>query len=302
MIAVILLNWNNAPDTLECLASVYASDDPNFSVIVADNGSEDDSVACLQRAYPQARTLLNGENLGFAEGNNRAIRLAMEEGAQYVFLLNNDATIAKETLSQLRQAADAHPNAAVVGPTIYYYDDPTTIWFGIGEVDVEKGWLFTRARHREGTFYQAIEPAEYISGCAFFARVSHLRISGLMDPRFFLNWEEPDWCFRLRKLGFDCLLVGPAKAWHKVSRSFGGHGPLWHYFMYRNRFLWMEIHLPRSERIRIFKTHVWAELLSMLQNVLHPKEGAIHRAALAGFRDYWLRRFGKGPKRLFRKK
>lgn len=301
MISVIILNWNNAPDTLECLESVYASDDPNFSVIVADNGSKDDSVSMLQKTYPEARYLLNGENLGFAEGNNRAIRLAMAEGAQYVFLLNNDATIAKETLSRLRCAAEEHPNAAVLGPTIFYYDAPSTIWFGIGEVDLERACLFTRARHKDGNFYRAIEQAEYICGCALFARVSHLQIGGLMDPRFFLNWEEPDWCFRLRKLGLDCLLVGPAKAWHKVSRSFGGHGPLWHYFMYRNRFLWMEIHLSRRDRFRIFKQHIWPELKHKIRRSFCAKDGAIHRASIAGFRDYCLRRFGKGPQKLFRK-
>ena len=130
MISVIILNWNNAPDTLECLASVYASDDSCFSVIVADNGSQDDSLSILRQAYPHARYLSHGENLGFAEGNNCAIRLAMEEGSEYIFLLNNDAIIAKETLSQLREAAAQHPNAAVLGPTIFFYDEPATIWHG----------------------------------------------------------------------------------------------------------------------------------------------------------------------------
>lgn len=298
MIAVIILNWNNAPDTLECLASVYTSDDPNFSVIVADNGSEDDSLALLQKAYPQARFLANGENLGFAEGNNRAIRLAMEEGAEFVFLLNNDATIDRDTLSILRKAAKEHPNAAVLGPTIFYYDYPKTIWFGNGVLEPTSANPLSLARFQGPGFCQEIQQSQILCGCAFFARTSHLKIAGLMDPRYFLNWEEIDWCFRLRKLGFDCLWVGPAKAWHKISRSFvGGRGPMWHYYWYRNRLLWMETHLTRSEWLLIARKTLWPDLKRFIRHSFDSKKGKNNRAALAGFRDYLFRRFGKGSRR-----
>lgn len=300
MISVIILNWNNAPDTLECLASVYRSDDANFSVLVVDNGSEDDSLSLIQQAYPQVRTLSNTENLGFAEGNNRAIRASLEEGAEYIFLLNNDAIIAKDTLSQLRRAAEMHPNAAALGSTIYFYDEPASIWNCGTEWNPEKAICILLTKN--AGFYQKATATQFVCGCAFFARASHLRKIGLMEPRFFLNWEEIDWCSRIHKLGFDCLYVSSAKVWHKISRSFiGGRGPMWHYFNYRNRLFWMERNLPLSERIRIAKKRIWPELKYLIGNFFNVEEGARCRAALAGFRDYCFRRFGKGPERLFRK-
>ncbi len=302
MISVILLNWNNAPDTLECLASLYASDDTNYSVLVADNGSTDDSLSQIHQAYPQTTLIRNGENLGFAEGNNRAIRHAMQTGAHYIFLLNNDTVIAKNSLSLLRRAAVQHPDTCL-GPKIYYYDQPSTIWYGGGEWDPKTANInLTERLVEEKDSNQQMKPTEFICGCALFAPVSLIEKTGLMEPRFFLNWEEVDWSFRMRKLGFKTLYLPEAKVWHKISRSFvgGKRGPMWNYFYYRNRLFWMERHLPFSERLHIAKKVLWPEFKFLVRNSFDAKDGPVCRAALAGIRDYLLRRFGKGPSRFYR--
>lgn len=304
MISVIILNWNNAPDTLECLTSVYESDDEQFEVIVADNGSKDDSVAVLKAAFPQAKYLCHPVNLGFAEGNNRAIRLAMEGGADYIFLLNNDAILAKNTLSLLRRASMEHPNAAALGPKIFFYDEPLTIWYGGGEWDPQTALCKHTDRdvNDADSNRRSIEPTQYVCGCALFSPIAHLEKVGLMDSRYFLNWEEIDWCYRMRKAGFDCLYVPQAKAWHKVSRSFigGKRGPMWFYFFYRNRLLWLERHLSFKQWMSVVKRILWPEIRFLLSKALFSDERPQARAALTGYRDYLCRRFGKGPSRFFK--
>jgi GT2 family glycosyltransferase len=227
----------------------------------------------------------------------------MQAGDQYVFLLNNDAVIAKNTLSLLRKTAEEHPDTCL-GPKIYYYDQPTTIWYGGGEWDPKTAFSFHVERFvKEQDSNQQIKPTQFICGCALFAPVSLIEKIGLMEPRFFLNWEEIDWCFRMRRVGFECLYIPAAKVWHKGSSSFvgGKRGPMWNYFYFRNRLLWMERHLQLSERLRIARKILWPECKYLLRNAFDAEKGPACRAVLAGFRDYFLRRFGKGPSRYSKK-
>ena len=305
--SVIILNWNNAPDTLECLASVFASQGASFNVYVADNGSTDDSLNILKQAYPDVTYIANGANLGFAEGNNRAIQIALQAGAPFLFLLNNDAVIHPHTLHGLQQAALTYPSAAVLGPKIYYYDQPTTIWFGGGEWDPSlAACIYRDGNCEESSSRQKIEKTGFASGCAFFIRASVISRVGLMDPRFFLNWEEVDWCWRIRKAGYDCLYVPQAKCWHKISRSFigGSQGPMWLYFRWRNLLLWMELHLTRRERMKICIHSILPTMKTLLKMAFrnHKEERAKARAALRGILDYLLRRFGACPSYTIRKK
>lgn len=298
MIAVIILNWNNAPDTLECLASVYGSNDSSYQVFVADNGSTDGSLSILKQAYPQATFIENKENLGFAEGNNRAMEAALKNGAEYLFLLNNDAVVHKETLSILRRAAETHPNACALGAKIYFYEAPTTIWFGGADWNPDRANFDFRDWNidESNALTKKIEKSEFLCGCALFIRSSQIGEIGLMDPRFFLNWEETDWCSRIRRKGYECLFIPQAKVWHKISRSFigGREGPMWSYFVHRNRLLWMEKNLSWREILSIGRRFIIPLTLSLVRELFGPNRKSA-KASLKGIRDYFFRRFGPGP-------
>lgn len=297
-ISIVVLNWNNSPDTLECLASVYDSKYPHFEVYLADNGSTDGSLEKIREAYPQATYVKNRANLGFAEGNNQAIVKAMAEGAEFIFLLNNDATIRNDLLDILVMAAKEHPQAAVFGPKIYFYDQPSTIWYGGGEWDPVQASFYHRDQWSDESEVEkrGIEPTSYICGCAFFIRSEAIRQVGLMEKKFFLNWEEIDWCWRIKKLGYRCLYVPQAKAWHKISKSFvgGKRGPMWSYFYWRNRLFWMERNLPKKEFLSlIFKTII-PQIKFLFLDAFGPEKKEA-RASLRGVFDYFCRRFGSGP-------
>src|SRR3989338_5520706 len=108
-ISIIILNWNGLKDTLACLETVFKIDYPNFDVAVVDNASSDGSASVVKERFPQAHFIQNKENLGFAEGNNVGMRVALENGADYIFILNNDTVVDKDILNAFVRAADEHP-------------------------------------------------------------------------------------------------------------------------------------------------------------------------------------------------
>ncbi len=275
-ICIIVLNWNNAKDTIECLSSLQKITYPNFTILVVDNGSTDTSIECISQAFPHIPILKNGTNLGFAEGNNRGILHAIEKGAEAFLILNNDTIVHPDILHAFHDAATQYPKAGVFGAKIFYFDDPAKVWYAGGDVD-----LNCYVCVHSGSDTQKIEETNYACGCALFIKKEVIKKVGLMDPRFFLLWEEIDWCWRIRKAGYQCLFVPQAKVWHKISSSFEGgyRGDSWNYYYFRNRLLFLKLHFPFTSR---FKTSI-KEILF------------IKGAKLQGVRDYFLGRFGKKP-------
>ncbi|HSX04495.1 MAG TPA: glycosyltransferase family 2 protein [Rhabdochlamydiaceae bacterium] len=299
-IAIIILNWNRPTDTLECLESLQKIHYSNYEIVVVDNGSTDDSVALIKQSYPTLCMIENGENLGFAEGNNRGIEAALAKNADYILLLNNDTVVHPDILQAFAAAATEHPNAGAFGAKIYFYDEPTLIWhaggdidkhgrcvhIGCGECDLEK--------KRE-----TIAKIGYACGCAILIKSEVVRRVGMLCPKFFLIWEEIDFCWRVRNAGYDCLFVPKAKLWHKISTSFegGNHGPIWQYFYWRNRLLFLEKHLSPKKRFKFYLMVFPREFFFILMRSFKEKSEqnrALYKCALKGIRDYAFRKFGPG--------
>jgi len=131
-VLVLVLNWNGWRDTLKCLSSLKGLDYQNSRVIVVDNGSTDDSVIWIRRAYPEIELVETGVNLGFAGGNNVGIRYALKHGAKYAWLLNNDTLVAPNTLTEMVMIAKANPKVGAVGSVIYHLTRPNEVqeWAG----------------------------------------------------------------------------------------------------------------------------------------------------------------------------
>jgi GT2 family glycosyltransferase len=243
LVAIIVLNWNGRDDTVACVESLRGSNYQNAKVLIVDNGSTDDSVAEFARRFPDLRCIQNGENRGFAEGNNVGMRAALAEGADYVFLLNNDATIEPEALDRLVAAAEAQPDVGIVGPKILYRDEPRRIWYAGGTISPlgrmgHEGWN----RIDEGQ-WDAPRETGYVTGCAFLVKRAVLVKVGLFAPEYFLLFEEADLCVRARREGFRCWVEPRAIVRHKVSSSFGGLSPQYYYYFMRNYLLFQRRHV-----------------------------------------------------------
>src|SRR5438046_12239 len=111
LVAIVTLNWNRPNDTLACLESAAAQAQPNTMLVVVDNGSSDDSVPRISAAFPTAMILRNEHNMGFAGGANRGLRYALDAGADYIFLVNNDTTSAPDVVVLL--LAEARPDTGI---------------------------------------------------------------------------------------------------------------------------------------------------------------------------------------------
>lgn len=299
MLAVVVLHYGNPDDTLECLESLARQDYPDFEIILVDNSAKEKLRAEQIAKFSNLHFIQNLKNLGFAEGNNVGIRFAMKRGADAVLLLNNDATAAPDLLSAFAKAMKVHPEAGAFGAKILFYDEPTLLWHAGGEVhpktlrcyhrgcgdsDLEKKW-------------EAVEEIGYACGCALLVTKEAIERAGLMEPRFFLLWEEIDWCWNIRAAGLRCLYLPEAKVWHKVSQAFegGNRGPSWQYYYFRGRLLFIERHLRWKERLTFYFGRFVQELGQMLFKTLHPKtpeeQRKLHLSALKGVRDYLIRRF-----------
>ncbi|MGO9445253.1 MAG: glycosyltransferase family 2 protein [Thiobacillaceae bacterium] len=313
-VCVLILNWNGKQDTLECLASVSKMAYDKLDILVVDNGSADDSVQAVREGYPNAAVIETGANLGFAEGNNVGIRWALAHGADYVLLLNNDTTVDEDLINSLVAAAERYPAGGIFGPKIYYHADPARIWYAGGVWNEDKKYFEQKGDGEvDKGQYDAPGPTEFVIGCAMFIRSEVFKRIGLLEPKFFLNYEEIDFCTRARAAGFENIYAPTGKLWHKISVSFGGEeSPLKIYFTFRNRLLWAERNLSIGRILGVHWSVYRSSVPKFLMPLLQKNSGdsslkrrlwaftsairsPANRAWLKGIRDYWFRRFGNCP-------
>lgn len=318
-IALVILNWNGLNDTLECLESVKKIDYSNFEMIVVDNGSTDGSPAEIRKQFPNVIVLETGKNLGFAEGNNVGIRHAIANGADYLFLLNNDTVVDSQALNAFLKVSHLYPAAGVFGAKIYYYSEPDRIWFAGGQWNRETLEFIHVGEKKidNAADYETICESDYACGCAMFVKRAVIEKIGLLEPQFFLTFEETDWSFRAVRAGFQCFFVPKAKVWHKISASFGGEtSPLYSYFITRNKLLWARRHLALSGRLPLhlklyislipsfkiskdlnsnFLRRLYWALRKYIEEFRLLLNDTNYRAKLYGIRDYFVGRFGDCP-------
>jgi GT2 family glycosyltransferase len=183
----------------------------------------------------------NSSNDGYAGGNNLGLRIAVERGAEYVMILNNDVVVARDCLEQLVAAARSNPDAALVGPLVLYADAPDRIQSAGGALP--ENW---HAYHRglneadRGQF-DCIDRVDWLSGCAVLARCSDLGTIGFLDPDFYMYAEDVDWGVRARRSGRGVLFAPHARVWHKGVMVEYAPPAYVTYYMARN-----ELHLIRK--------------------------------------------------------
>lgn len=314
-ISVVILNWNGKKDTIACLESIAQA-----NVIVVDNGSTDDSVKVIKEQFPWVTLIETGQNLGYAGGNNVGIEYALKNGADLVLLLNNDTIVDPKLLETLDSYAKSHPEIGIFGARPLRFYDPEKLDHLGGKWNEEKG-EFDLIGLQEKSDFQFTGELDYVCGCSVLIRKQVFEKIGLLEPAFFLFWEEADFCMRAKKAKFGIGICDQAQLWHKVSASFVGGKPHVAYFWWRNRFLWIKRNLSRKDQRRVFwkilipqiahlyKLRILKSLeLQLLKFIgskkdLKEKEKKLsqYRASIWGFEDYIKNRFGNAPNKVFTK-
>lgn len=246
LVAIIVLNWNGKQDTLECLRSLDRSTYAPVRIYVVDNASSDGSLEELRRAFPPGDRLgylTNESNLGYAGGNNRGIVRALDDGADFVLILNNDTVVDPNMLTTLVGVARQEPLAGICGPKVlceparhllYSAGERQSLWFNWRQI--------ARGQSDPGDVGRPRD-VDYVVGCAMLVSRGFIERVGLLDETFFAYYDEVDWCFRGRRAGYRVVVVPAAVVYHKGEASSGkGLNPITAYYRTRNWIYFMRKH------------------------------------------------------------
>jgi GT2 family glycosyltransferase len=296
---LIVLSWNGREDTLTCLRSLRELRDDDTEVVCVDNGSTDGSVEAVRAEYPEVHLVENGRNLGFSGGNNAGIGHALERGAQWVVLVNNDAVLAPDAIERLRAAARARTAAGMLAGKLFFDEPPDRIWFAGQRFWPALGYSGRPRGYGRSDAPQYRQPGPTDRAVGAFMAVSRALIDqiGALDDELFAYGEDVDWSLRAREAGFEVWFVPDAIAWHRVSGSTGGERASTHalYYGVRNTIAVCERHLPFRQPLKQLRR--WFILSIFLFQALALSEG--RRPFLAavrdGYRDVAAGRFGERP-------
>ncbi len=244
IVHAVVVNWNGGDASLRSVGSLSAGTVAPATIHVVDNGSTDGSAERIEAAVPGVRLQRQGRNLGFSAGANAGIRAALAEGAEAVFLLNNDATAEADALAALVRAAEHRPDCGLLGGRIWRDRRAGVLWC----CGVSLGWWPNLCRLRgfgrkgEGRYLRE-EVVDALTGCALLVRREVFERVGLLDEGFFVYVEDADLCARAAAAGFRCLYVPDAVFEHAGAGSTGGgYGPARKYLTAHGSVLYLRRH------------------------------------------------------------
>jgi len=256
LIAVVILHWSDIELTCACIESLMIQTYPSVKIILVDNGSQDRADKTLESKFDSIQVIRNEENLGFSGGNNVGIYYALEIGALYVALVNNDAIVAPTYIEEMLNMFQQQPEAGLVAPVITYHDEPKRIWYGGGKFNT--WFFFTRHAYMNQNFQAEqlpmITETDYISGCALMIRSDVLREIGLFWDTLFLYFEDLDLSYRARLAGYKCYLLWKPLVLHHISASSGQRGsnklsPFMAFYFARNPMMLVCVRMKGLKRI-----------------------------------------------------
>jgi hypothetical protein len=234
-ISFVILNWNGGEKVCQAITSVLEADIGfPHQVIVVDNDSTDGSDLKIEHRFPQVTMLRNSRNLGFAAGNNRGINYALENGADGVFLLNNDAVVERTAPTIMASALFARPNRGVVVPKILFYSsaEGKTLWAAGAEWRAFPPRVKMRGYGKlDRGLYDQPESVEYATGCALLIHRQTFEQVGLLNESFFMYQEDYEFCDRVRVNGLTIWYEPNAVVKHHSAASTGeGSSQKWRYW------------------------------------------------------------------------
>lgn len=296
-ISCIVLNWNGEKYISETLDSLSKIEVGNFDyeLIVVDNDSSDNSIKLIENKFPKVKIIKSPVNLGYASGNNIGIKYALENGADYIFIVNSDITVDKKIVINFLDSVSKYPQAGICGAKIYFApgfefhkdryspkEIGNVIWYAGGIID----WKNVIASHRgvdivdKGQFDNDLE-VDFVTGAVMFIKRQVFEKIGLFDVKYAFYYEENDFCQRAKKVGYQLMYISNCMAWHANAQSTGMGSPLQDYFISRNRLMFGIKYAPLMSKQALIR-----ESYRLLKNGREWQK--------KGISDYYSRNLGFG--------
>ncbi len=254
-LAIVLVNWNSFELTKDSLESLRLTMFNNYDCIVVDNGSVDGSGDLIKKQFPNCIVLKSSTNKGFTGGNNLGIEFALQNGYEYIMMLNNDVFVEPDFLEPLIARLDQDNLIGAVQPLIYFDHDRNLIWNAGSTYNTFLGICSTpdyNKKDAQGLFRNKEKKIDWITGCAFMMRSSILKEIGLLKEGFFIYYEDVDLSFRIKAAGYELAYVPSSVIYHiagishktKEKGKEGFVSPKVHFLYTRNRIWCLKEHTP----------------------------------------------------------
>lgn len=294
-IFAIILNWNQAALTIDCIKSLRKNKSKKYELklVVVDNGSTDDSLTRIKKTGVEI--IETSANFGFAKGNNIGMRYALDKNADYILVLNNDTEVGKNLLEKLLKPFEKDSKIAISSPKIYFAkgyefhkdryrknDIGKVIWYAGGKIDWKNVYgKNTGVDNVDKGQYEKEKEIDFATGACFLVKREALKEVGLFNEKYFMYMEDMDLSLRMRHKNYKIIFVPKAMLWHKVAQSSGIGSDLNDYFISRNRLLFGMKYAKLRTKIALIKESLRIFIFGR------------HWQAV-GVRDFYLKKFGKG--------
>jgi GT2 family glycosyltransferase len=246
-IGVVTVTYNSEPYLEQFINSLASQNYFNYNTYIIDNSSQDNTVSLLNMEYRNRgliSVVANTDNLGVAAGNNQGILMALNDGCEWVLLLNNDTSFPPDFLSQLVASCDRHGWRVVV-PKIHFDSPSGHIWYGGGGFNPRRGYTgyHTGIGEPDRGQFDVEATVDYSPTCAMLVHRSVFNDVGLMDESYFVYFDDTDFCWRLKQAGISIGYMSATSLVHKVGGSTGGtQSPFTARMTSRNRLYYLKKH------------------------------------------------------------
>lgn len=302
---IIILNYASGEDTLEAVSSLEKLNYSNYKLVVVDNNTPTDKRIGLKEKLPEeVKFIQTGANLGFAGGNNRGVKYALEEGADYLLLLNPDVKVEPDFLDHLVSVAESpkdYPQIkqpiGFLQPLIFYAgEDSDLIYSNGGKLNWNNTFatLKDNAKHKDEINLKE-EPfvSDYITGTALFVSREVIEDIGPMKEDYFLYYEDTDWSLRAQEAGYKHYIVPKARIYHKEAVSTGLHSYIHIYYNSRNGMFLGWRHNGLFGKVAVAFKSFWIFIKQPVKYFFIPKKRSWARPIMRAMVDFWRGKTGQ---------